>query len=118
MSEKILCVDCPQNRGCTTYKIMDNSLDPNKVHYKISLSLDFIFTAHKPDEFKADFDESVLDIVENTAALSDFIKDTIESCECDVQALGARMDVNVIPNKQVFDELAEYVKVTHATGNK
>ena len=118
MTEKLLCVDCPANDECLTYKIVENTLDSSKVHFKITLSMSFILTAHNPAEFKGDFDECAVDIAENTAALSEFISDNIKECECEVQQLGANMSISSIPNKQAFEEISEYIKVTHETSNE
>lgn len=118
MTEKLFCVDCPVNDECPTYKIVENTLDSSKAHFKITLSMSFILTAHNPDEFKGNFDEYVVDIAENAAALSEFISDNITECECEVQQLGANMSINSIPNKQAFEELSEYIKVTHETSNE
>lgn len=118
MTEKLICVDCPVNDECPTYKIVENTLDSSKAHFKITLSMDFILTAHNPDEFKGDFDEYVVDIAENAAVLSEFISDNIKECECEVQSLGANMSINSIQNKQAFEELSEYIKVTHETSNE
>ena len=118
MTDKLLCVDCPQNEDCSTYNIIENTLDQTKVHHKLSLKLDFIFTTHNPKEFKGDFQEATIDIAENTAAFAQFIEDAITDCECLVQPLGADMKLELITNKQAFDELSEYIKVTHEqTGN-
>lgn len=118
MTEKLLCVDCPANDECPTYKIVENTLDSSKAHFKVTLSMSFIITAHNPDEFKGDLDEYVVDIAENAAALSEFISDNITEGECEVQQLGANMSINSIPNKQAFEELSEYIKVTHETSNE
>lgn len=118
MTEKLLCVDCPANDGCTTYKIVENTLDSSKAHFKVVLSMSFILTANNPKEFKGDFNECVVDIAENAATLSEFISDNIIDCECEVQQLGANMSINSIPNKQAFEELSEYIKVTHETSNE
>ena len=118
MTEKLLCVDCPANDECPTYKIVENTLDSSKAHFKVTLSMSFILTANNSEEFKGDFDECVVDIAENAAALSEFISDNITECECEVQQLGANMSINSIPNKQAFEELSEYIKVTHETSNE
>lgn len=118
MTEKLLCVDCPANDECPTYKIVENTLDSSKAHFKVTLSMSFILTAHNPDEFKGDFDEYVVSIAENAAALSELISDNLTECECEVQQLGAKMSINSIPNKQAFEELSEYIKVTHETSNE
>lgn len=118
MLEKLLCVDCSSNIDCPTYKIIENTLDNNKVHYKLGMKLEFIFTANEPQEFKTDFEQYVVDIAEQAAALSEFIQEQIKDCACDVQQLGAKMDLKTIPNKQAFDELVEYIKVTHETSNE
>lgn len=118
MTEKLLCVDCPANDECPTYKIVENTLDSSKAHFKITLSMSFILTAHNPDEFKGDFDECAVDIAENAAALSEFISDNIKECECEVQQLGANMSISSIPNKQAFEEISEYIQVTHETSNE
>ena len=118
MTEKLLCVDCPANDESPTYKIVENTLDSSKAHFKITLSMSFILTAHNPAEFKGDFDECAVDIAENTAALSEFISDNIKECECEVQQLGANMSISSIPNKQAFEEISEYIKVTHETSNE
>lgn len=118
MAEKLLCVDCPGNDECPTYKIIENTLNSSKTHFKITLSMSFILTAHNPDEFKGDFEDYVVDIAEKAAVLSEFISDNIAGCECEVQQLGANMSVNSIPNKQAFEELSEYIKVTHETSNE
>lgn len=118
MTEKLLCVDCPANDECPTYKIVENTLDSSKAHFKVTLRTSFIITAHNPDEFEDDFKEYAVDIAENVAALSAFISDNITECECEVQQLGANISVNSIPNKQAFEELSEYIKVTHETSNE
>lgn len=118
MTEKLLCVDCPSNDECPTYRIVENTLDSSKAHFKITLNMSFILTAHNPDEFKDDFEEYVVDIAENAAALSEFISDNITECDCEIQQLGANMSINSIPNKQAFEELSEYIKVTHETSNE
>ena len=118
MTEKLICVDCPANDECPTYKIVENTLDSSKVHYKVSMTMSFILTANNPEEFKSDFGEYVVDIAENAAALSEFISDNIRECECEVQSLGANMSINSIQNKQAFEELSEYIKVTHETSNE
>ena len=118
MTEKLICVDCQANNECSTYKIIENTLDSSKAHFKITLNMSFILTAHNPDEFKGDFGEYAIDIAENTATLSEFISHNIKECECEVQQLGANMSINSIPNKQAFEELSEYIKVTHETSNK
>lgn len=112
--KKLLCVDCPQNDKCPTYKIVENTLDAKKVHHKLSLSMEFIFTTHNPKDFPEDFhNEVALDIAEQAGALATFIADSIEEFECEVQPMGADMSIAVISNKQAFDELSEYIKVTH-----
>ena len=118
MTEKLLCVDCPANDECSTYKIVENTLDLSKAHFKVTLSMSFILTANNPEEFKGDFDECVVDIAENAATLSEFISDNLTECECEVQQLGAKMSIKSIPNKQAFEELSEYIKVTHETSNE
>lgn len=118
MTEELICVDCPTNDECPTYKIVENTLDLSKTHFKITLSMSFILTAYNPDEFKGDFNEYVVDIAEKAATLSEFISDNIAECECEVQQLGADMSISSIPNKQAFEELSEYIKVTHETSNK
>lgn len=118
MTEKLLCVDCPANDECPTYKIVENTLDSSKAHYKVSMTMSFILTANNPEEFKSDFDEYVVDIAENAAALSEFISDNIKECECEVQQLGAHLAIESIPNKQAFEEISEYIKVTHETSNE
>ena len=118
MTEKLLCVDCPANDECPTYKIVENTLDSSKAHFKVTLSMSFILTANNPEEFKGDFDEYVVDIAENAAALSELISDNLTECECEVQQLGAKMSINSILNKQAFEELSEYIKVTHETSNE
>ena len=118
MTEKLICVDCPINDECITYKIVENTLDSSKAHFKITLSMSFIITAHNPDEFKGTFDEYIVDIADNTAALSEFISDNIKECECEVQQLGTNVSVSSIQNKQAFEELSEYIKVTHETSNE
>lgn len=118
MTEKLLCVDCPANSECHTYKIVENTLDSSKAHFKVTLSMSFITTAHNPEEFKGDFNEYVVSIAENASALSELISDNLTECECEVQQLGAKMSINSIPNKQAFEELSEYIKVTHETSNE
>lgn len=118
MTEKLLCVDCQANNECPTYKIVENTLDSSKAHFKITLSMSFIITANNPEEFKSDFDEYAIDIAENAAALSEFIGDNLKECECKVQQLGANMSISSIPNKQAFEELSEYIKVIHETSNE
>lgn len=118
MTEKLLCVDCPANDECPTYKIVENTLDSSKAHFKVTLSMSFILTANNPEELKGDFNECMVDIAENAATLSEFISDNITDCECEVQQLGANMSINSIPNKQAFEELSEYIKVTHETSNE
>ena len=80
--------------------------------------MSFILTANNQEEFKGDFDEYVVSIAENAAALSELISDNLTECECEVQQLGANMSINSIPNKQAFEELSEYIKVTHETSNE
>lgn len=118
MAEKLLCVDCPANDECPTYKIVENTLDSSKAHFKVTVSLNFILTANNPKEFRHDFDEYVVDIADNVAVLSEFISDNIKECECEVQQLGTNMSISSIPNKQAFEELSEYIKVTHETSNE
>ena len=118
MTEKLLCVDCQANNECNTYKIVENTLDSSKAHFKITLSMSFIITANNPEEFKSDFDECAIDIAENAAALSEFIGDNLKECECEAQQLGANMSISSIPNKQAFEELSEYIKVIHETSNE
>lgn len=117
MTNKLQCVDCDNNERCTTYKIIENTLDPEKVHYKLSLQLNFIFTVNDPDNFKADFEDSALTIAEGSQALSELIKEELSDCLCITQQLGAEMNIGLIPNQQAFEELTEYVKVTHETSN-
>lgn len=118
MTSKLQCVDCKVNTQCPTYEIIENTLDTAKVHYKLNLTLGFIFTVNKPDEFRETFYEQVGDISISASVLSEFIQKQINKCDCVSQQLGAKLDLMVIPNKQAFEELSEYIKVTHEEDNE
>lgn len=117
MTNELQCVDCEHNDSCLTYQIIENTLDTNKTHYKLSLKLDFIFTVNKPEEFKAEFEDIAEDIGEEAASLSGYVKQLISECDCEVQPMGAELNIGAIPNKLAFEELSNYVKVTHETSN-
>lgn len=111
---KILCTDCPKKDECTTYEVLSNTLDKDKVHKKISLQMDFIVTVNEPEEFPYDWKEDiVLDIAENTAGLAGMITEKIGSYNNIVQSLGANLTVEDLNNKEAFTEISNYIKVTH-----
>lgn len=108
------CLNCPSKDNCDMHKILDNTLDSKKCHYKVSLQLDFILTAHNPEEFEEDFHyECATDIATNAAALAESITDLIKDIGADVMPMGAQMNVGRIPNKVAFQEMTDYIKVTH-----
>lgn len=111
---KILCTDCPEKDECTTYEILSNTLDKDKVHKKISLKMDFIVTVNEPEEFPYDWKKDiVLDIAENAASLANLITDKVGSYNNIVQSLGAELTVAGLSNKDAFTEISNYIKVTH-----
>lgn len=117
---KILCTDCPNKDDCTVYEVLNNTLDSKKVHKKISLQMDFIVTINEPEEFLEDWKEDIAgDIAENTACLAGFITDKVGAYNNIVQPLGAHLSVEDLDNKEAFNELSDYIKVTHEqTGNR
>lgn len=111
---KILCTDCPNKDDCTTYEVLNNTLNHKKVHKKISLQMDFIVTVNEPEEFVDDWQEDIaLDIAENSASLACYITEKVGAYNNIVQPLGAHLTVEELDNKEAFTELSTYIKETH-----
>ena len=71
-------------------------------------------TVNEPQEFKEDFTmECAEDIAERAYHLSDNIGDLLRDINCDPALLGAELTIADTTNKEAFNKLVNYIKVTH-----
>lgn len=110
----IPCINCADREECGINTVLNNTLDSSKNHKTLTLTLEILMTVNEPQEFKEDF---AMDCVENVAEeayeLSDYIGDLLKAINCNPALLGAELTVSNITNKEAFNKLVNYIKVTH-----
>lgn len=113
----IPCINCADREECGINTVLNNTLDSSKNHKTLTLTLEILMTVNEPQEFKEDFTmDCAEDIAEGAYNLSDTIGDLLKDINCNPALLGAELSISDITNKEAFNKLVNYIKVTHKHG--
>ena len=109
----IPCINCADKEECGINTVLNNTLDSSKNHKTLTLTLEILMTVNEPQEFKEDFTmECAEDIAEGAYHLSDNISNLLNDINCDPALLGAELTIADTTNKEAFNKLVNYIKVT------
>ena len=110
----IPCINCADREECGINTVLNNTLDNSKNHKTLTLTLEILMTVNEPQEFKDDFTmDCAEDVADGVYELSDNIGDLLRDINCNPALLGAELTVSDITNKEAFNKLVNYIKVTH-----
>lgn len=113
----IPCINCADKEECGINTVLNNTLDGSKNHKTLTLTLEILMTVNEPQEFKEDFAmECAEDVAEGAYRLSDSIGDLLKDINCEPALLGAELTISDTTNKEAFNKLVNYIKVTHKHG--
>lgn len=113
----IPCMNCADKEECGINTVLNNTLDSSKKHKTLTLTLKILMTVNEPQEFKEDFTmECAEDVAEGAYHLSGSISNLLNDINCDSALLGAELTIADATNKEAFNKLVDYIKVTHRHG--
>lgn len=110
----IPCINCADKNECGINTVLNNTLDSSKNHMTLTLTLEILMTVNELQEFKNDFmTECAEDVTDGAYELSNIICDLLKDINCNPALLGAELSISNITNKEAFNKLVNYIKVTH-----
>ena len=110
----IPCIKCTDKEDCEISTVLNNTLDNSKKHQTLTLTLEILMTVNEPQEFKEDFImECAEDVSKGACELSDSIGSLLSDINCNPALLGAELTISDTTNKEAFNKLINYIKVTH-----